>query len=226
MKSCSKHFGWLALWLIAASASAADLTGRVVLVGAPPLETRIDLTRYPVLAQKHPDGLMTRRYQTDVTGGLQGVLVYLKGDLQLTDAKPPETPLVLDHQDGWFAPHVMGLQVGQELQLLYPKGAVIQADCKDQPGFMLAFNNARSFSKPEVGIRMKCHCHPFNFGYVGVFDHPFFAVTDAKGNYRISGVPPGRYTVEAWHPKAGTSSSEVALDGSACCDLYLVVKTN
>jgi hypothetical protein len=216
----------LVMRLFLVPATAADLTGRVVLVGVPPPESRIDLGRFPALTQKHPDGLMTRRYQTDATGGLQGVLVYLKGDFKHADAKPPETPLVLDHQDGWFAPHVMGLRVGQELQLLYPKGAVIQADCKEQPGFMVAFHHARSFSKPEVGIRMKCHCHPFNYGYVGVFDHPYFAVTDTKGNYRITGVPTGRHIVEAWHPKAGTTSSAIAVDGSASCDLYLVVKTN
>jgi hypothetical protein len=61
---------------------------------------------------------------------------------------------------------------------------------------------------------MKCHCHPFNTAYVGVFAHPFFAVTDKDGNYRIASAPSGRFSIEAWHPNAGVIATEVSVNDS------------
>ena len=49
---------------------------------------------------------------------------------------------------------------------------------------------------------MKCDVHPWMFSYIGVVDHPYFAVTDKDGNFKISGVPDGKYNVVAYHLKA------------------------
>jgi hypothetical protein len=48
--------------------------------------------------------------------------------------------------------------------------------------------------------------------WVGVTSHPFCAVTGADGSFRIAGVPPGRYTIEAWHERFGTRTADVTLD--------------
>jgi hypothetical protein len=47
--------------------------------------------------------------------------------------------------------------------------------------------------------------------WVGVVAHPFFAVTSADGTFTLAGVPPGTYTVEAWHERFGTRSAEVTV---------------
>jgi hypothetical protein len=47
--------------------------------------------------------------------------------------------------------------------------------------------------------------------WVGVFDHPFFAVTDEKGRFEIQGLPPGKYTVAVWHEKLESIEREVDL---------------
>jgi hypothetical protein len=105
----------------------------------------------------------------------------------------------------------MGIRTRQPLELRYPNGAVLRADATLNKGFAFISREAHTFPKPEVGIRIRCDCHLWGFAYLGVFDHPFFAVTDQDGNYRIVGVPAGRYTVEAYHPKAGTFSTEVTV---------------
>ena len=57
----------------------------------------------------------------------------------------------------------------------------------------------RTFTVPEVMVRFKCDVHPWMAAYVGVVAHPYFAVTDAYGAFDIKGLPPGTYTLEAWH---------------------------
>lgn len=52
-------------------------------------------------------------------------------------------------------------------------------------------------------------------GYVGVLEHPFFAVTDKDGNFTIEGVPPGEYTVEVWQEKLGAQTAKVKVDAGA-----------
>jgi hypothetical protein len=50
-----------------------------------------------------------------------------------------------------------------------------------------------------VGLPFQCDVHTHMSGYAGGFDHPYFAVTDAEGKFEIAGVPPGAYTLVAWH---------------------------
>jgi len=77
----------------------------------------------------------------------------------------------------------------------------------------------KSFDQPEILVRMKCDVHPWMFSYVGVVEHPYFAVTDKDGNFKISGVPDGQYTVVAYHLKTHMAnpglSKSVAVKGSA-----------
>src|SRR6185503_12752654 len=68
--------------------------------------------------------------------------------------------------------------------------------------------NEKSFDKPEVLVRVKCDVHPWMFAYVGVLEHPYFAVSDKDGNFKISGLPDGKYTVVAYHLKTHGATNE------------------
>ena len=57
------------------------------------------------------------------------------------------------------------------------------------------------FKKAENFIKIKCDVHSWMNAYVSVFDHPFFAVTDEEGNYKIDNIPSGHYEVIAWQEK-------------------------
>jgi hypothetical protein len=69
----------------------------------------------------------------------------------------------------------------------------------------------RFFTAPEVMVRFKCDVHGWMAAWVGVVAHPFFAVSGADGAFRLDGVPPGTYTVEAWHERFGTKTAQVTL---------------
>jgi hypothetical protein len=57
--------------------------------------------------------------------------------------------------------------------------------------------------------------HPWPRAYIAVFDHPYYAVTRPDGSFSIDGVPPGKYTLVAWHERTGKSEQavEVAANG-------------
>jgi hypothetical protein len=56
----------------------------------------------------------------------------------------------------------------------------------------------------EPGIKkLTCDVHPWMRAFIVVTDHPFFAVSDARGRFAIRGIPPGTYTLEAWHARYG-----------------------
>lgn len=62
---------------------------------------------------------------------------------------------------------------------------------------------------PGTGLlEVSCYIHPWQFAYVYIFDHPYAAVTDKAGRFVIRDIPPGTYTVEAWHEKLGTAEIE------------------
>ena len=60
------------------------------------------------------------------------------------------------------------------------------------------------FDKVEEPFVIKCDVHPWMKSYVSVFDHPYFAVTDKNGNFKIDNVPPGEYEILAWQEKFKT----------------------
>ena len=66
-----------------------------------------------------------------------------------------------------------------------------------------------NITKPEVLVKVKCDVHPWMFCYAGVQDNPFFAVTDKDGHYTIPNVPPGDYTLTAYHLKTHGSAPGV-----------------
>jgi len=206
----------LAIFGLACSSHAGDITGTVTLKGAPPPETTVDLKSDAALAARYPQGLTTRHYRTSPNGGLQQVLVYLRDDFGSRTLEPPRTPAVLDHVSGLFQPHVMGVQVGQQLQLRCSDGAVCSFHTTPaaNPAYSIAPLRevvTRTFTKSEVPIRFKCDLHPWNDAYVGVFPHPYFAVTGNEGQFTIRDVPPGQYTIEIFHPSSGKSSKEIVV---------------
>ena len=69
----------------------------------------------------------------------------------------------------------------------------------------------KTFDHEEVMVPVKCNVHPWMRAYVGVVRHPFFSVTGSDGTFKIAGLPPGKYTVEAWHERFGRQEAEVTV---------------
>jgi len=152
-------------------------------------------------------------------GKLANVLVYVMGpaiDGRTFDV--PSSTVVLEHKKCQFEPRVLGVQTGQTL-------LIRNADfTTDSTSFTAALNERlnvttergsppieRQFSNPELFIQVKDNQHPWERAYLNIFPHSFFSVTKLVGRYQISGLPPGHYTIVAWHEKLGEKRAELQL---------------
>jgi hypothetical protein len=81
-----------------------------------------------------------------------------------------------------------------------------------------------AFAREEIAIPVKCNVHPWMKGYIAVFKHPFFAVTGKDGGFDLSNLPPGTYTIKAWHEKLGTSTQTVTISANETKEINFVFK--
>jgi galactose mutarotase-like enzyme len=81
-----------------------------------------------------------------------------------------------------------------------------------------------TFTAKEVMVPFKCDVHGWMNAYVGVLDHPYFAVSDKSGKFELKTLPPGTYTIEAWHEKLGTQEQKVTLGPKETKELSFTFK--
>jgi plastocyanin len=145
-------------------------------------------------------------------GRLAGAFVYVRGGaLERFEFEPPAAAAVFDERKCRFVPHVLGLQTGQTLRFINAEGTahnpVVRAEKNGsfnrglspaEKGRVPSFFEVK-LKEPEMPLTVRCNQHPWERGYLMVMAHPFFAVTDENGAFRIGGLPPGDYEVVLWH---------------------------
>jgi hypothetical protein len=193
------------------------LSGTITFKGKRPRPLSIDMSADPSCYEVNPEPVT--EWVEGNSGKLANVLVYVKSEvLDTYTFEQPASPAVLEHTGCRYVPHVLGIRVDQSLMILNsdptyhnthptPKNNLEwnQTQPQDAPPLNKVFKRAEPF------IPFKCNQHPWEKAYVGVFDHPFFAVSDESGNYRIEGLLPGQYTVVAMHERFGEKTIEVTL---------------
>ena len=180
----------------------------------------------PVCAGAHDGPVLAEEVVVGEGGGLQNVFVFVKEGLS-GDFPAPSDAVVLDQNGCQYKPHVIGVQVGQPLQILNSDKTLhnVHGMPKTNPGFNFAMpkfvkKKDHQFDSVETMVAVKCDVHPWMSSYIGVVDNPFFAVTGPDGTFEIDGLPPGDYTLVAWQEKYGTQEAKVnvAADGTSTVD--------
>lgn len=216
----------LVLFLNGIVFAEGSISGTVKFEGTAPKIESITMEADPVCAAKH-DSPITYEYFVIGEGNTIANIFVRVINPPIGDYKPPETAAVIDQKGCIYDPHVQGVMVNQPIEILNPDGTLhnVHALAKVNREFNQAMPKfkkkiVKKFDKEEFMITIKCDIHPWMGCYVGVSTHPFFAVTGEDGKFKISGLPPGTYEVEAWHEKLGTQKASVTVkdDTSANID--------
>ena len=198
----------------------ASVTGRVFLRGTPPPEKVIALDA--ACAALQPTPITTRHYLVSGEGGLADVFVYVKTGAPSVAAPTGGVAPLLDQVNCEYQPYIIGVQAGQALNvrnsdaLLHNVHVLAKAPGNRERNIgqpVKGMTTRLVFDKPEVFVQFKCDVHPWMFAYVGVVEHPWFAVTDRQGNFALpAGLPPGQYTLAAVHRKAGEQTQQIVVN--------------
>ncbi|MGH9579433.1 MAG: carboxypeptidase regulatory-like domain-containing protein, partial [Terriglobales bacterium] len=121
---------------------------------------------------------------------------------------PPEGNAVLDQRGCTYHPHVQGMRKGQSLLVktsdptahnVHGYAKVNRPFNRSQPAG--AADVLVEMKRDEAGppMKVKCDIHPWMNAFVAVVPHPYYAVTGPDGSFKLANLPPGTYTIEAWH---------------------------
>jgi plastocyanin len=196
-------------------ATASAIVGTISLQGTPPANPSINMSSDPYCLKL---GAATTPVFVVSDGGLENVFVYVKDGLGTLKFPVPSKPVVLDQKGCSYNPRVFGIQVGQSLDIvnsdetLHNIHALPMTNREFNRGQALqGMKYTTTFTTPEVMLPFKCDVHKWMNAWVGVLQHPFYAVSGKGGAFALAGLPPGTYTIEAVHEKLGKQTQSVTL---------------
>jgi len=219
-----------------AKGDEGSVTGKVAFNGAAPAPKKVDSSADPACGNANPN--LTTEDTVVADGKLANVFVYIKEGTtsdgkKIADLtfKVPTSPVTLDQKGCQYKPHVMGVMANQKISItnsdptthnIHPQPKVNKEWNQSQAANAAPLE--QTFNRAEVVVPVKCNQHPWMKSYVGVLKHPFYGVSGADGSFTIKGVPPGKYTVAAWHEKPSPNGTEktmqvtVAANGAVTAD--------
>ncbi|NIR49430.1 hypothetical protein GWO43_13055 [candidate division KSB1 bacterium] len=205
--------------------NGGTITGKVTFAGQIPPKVKLEVTKDVNVCGK------VDHYKKDVVvsqdKGLANVVVKLSNISEGKAISAMGESFELDQNGCTFVPHVTLVPVGESLTILNSDGILHNIHTysdknppinKAQPGFKKKMTE--TFEKPEI-IRVACDVHNWMGGYIAVADHPYHVVTDKSGNFTITDVPAGTYTVEYWQETLGTKTAEVTVPAGGEADASL-----
>jgi plastocyanin len=214
------------------TATASDVKGTVTLDGTAPKNEAIKMNADPVCVKENPTAQFQETYAVGGDGkSLANVFVYVKDGLGNYSFDPPTEAARIDQKNCRYHPHVFGMRVGQPLEILNSDPTLHNIHAL--PKANQEFNNGQpvqgmkmthKFNAKEVMVPFKCDVHGWMNAYVGVLDHPYFATTDQDGKFELKSLPPGTYTIEAWHEKLGTMSQSVTVGEKETKEITFTLK--
>jgi hypothetical protein len=224
---------FLAIALVAGVAAVAHRPGPAGAQGGGTIEAAVTYAGAPVVeklkvnkdTEKCGTEAMIEKVVVGGNKGLANAVVSVPG----AKGAPKAMKVTVDQHGCKFVPHVTAMTPG-ELELknsddilhnIHTYSTANPSINKAQPKFKKVMTE--KFEKPEI-IKLTCDVHSWMLGWVAVMPNPFFGVTDANGVAKIENVPPGKYTVEAWHETLGKQTKEVEVKAGQTAKVAIEMK--
>jgi len=216
--------GLAALVAWCALAHAADLTGTVSYSGALPERPKVPITIDQYICGKERDA------EDLVLGpkrGVQNAVVWLDNPPAGAKWEAPLPKVEMDQKGCVFTPRVVVVPVGGTVDFLNSDRLLhnLHSISKENASFNRTQPRGRNipitFTKPEL-VSISCDLHSWMKSWVVVAEHPFYAVTDATGAFRLPNVPPGKYKLRMWQEALGSAVRDVVVGpqgGTAAFDV-------
>ncbi|SPE43611.1 conserved hypothetical protein [Candidatus Sulfopaludibacter sp. SbA3] len=204
------------------AATAGVVRGKVSFTGTKPARKVIVMDSDAGCQQAHAGHpVYDEPIVTGKGGGLANAFVYIQAGLEGRKFELPEGPVVLNQHGCMFEPRVLGMRAGQFMAVrnsdtvshnVHPKPTNNYDWNQQQPPGSPDLEH--KFPRADVMIPVKCNVHSWMRAYIGVVDHPYFAVTGPDGAFELKNVPPGGYTVAVWQEKLGEQKQAIHLAAS------------
>jgi plastocyanin len=211
--------------------TAGSVKGEIRFQGKRPAPKAIDMSEEPACVEAHKGKAHDESLVVGSHGGLANAFIYIKSGLEGKTFPVPSQPVVIDQKGCWFHPRVMGIQTGQPLQVInsdpvthniHPM-AEVNREWNHSQG-MGDPPITRKFLKPEIMVPVKCNIHSWMHAYIGVLDHPYFAVSGDDGKFVIENLPPGTYTLGVWQEKLGTQEQQITVPAKGAVEANFTFK--
>jgi plastocyanin len=210
-----------------AGATTGTIAGRVRLAGKLPGNPVIRMGMDPKCADAtRGKQVVQEEFALEADGSLGNVFVQLAG--AFPPSAVPAEPVVVDQRDCVYEPRVVGARVGQVVQ--FKNDDPLLHNVHGMSTTTNTFNIAQPIEGMVSDVRLeeengmlhvKCDVHRWMNLWIGVIEHPYFAVSDRAGAFTIRGVPAGEHTVVAWHEKLGSLEQKVGVKPGATVPVEL-----
>jgi plastocyanin len=204
------------------------ISGKVTYEGTPARMKPIDMSKEPSCAKMYTTPQLVETVVTGSGNSLENVVVYISAGAP--DDTAPSTAAVFTQKGCRYIPHVLAFQVNQELRIvnddqtshnIHPLPKLNREWNKSQPPGTPPI--VEKYDKAEI-FPVKCNVHPWMHGTFAVMKNSHYAVTGDGGSFSLANLPPGKYTVTAYHESYGEQSQEVTLSGTETKTINFVFK--
>ena len=189
-----------------------SISGTVKYKGSAPAPKKLEVSKDKEVCGKSPkvdQSLVVNN------GNLMNAVVTIT-DIK-TGKKIDTKKVTLDQKGCEYQPHVLAFPAGSTVEILNPDGILhnVHSYSKVNSPFNMAQPKFKKnldvkIDKPEA-IEVKCDVHGWMEGWLVATESPYVAVTDNSGNFKLTDVPAGSYTVEVWHEKLGKNTQKVTV---------------
>ena len=204
------------------SATAGTIGGQILFLGERPARKVISMDSDAGCEKMHAGHpAYDEAVVVSKDGGLANAVVYIRGGLEGKRFPPADAAVPLDQRGCTFVPRVIAMRAAQPLELR--NSDPVAHNIHPVPRSNREWNQEQApnsagvehkFARPEIAIPVRCNVHSWMRAWIAVLDHPYFSVTGADGAFALKNVPPGDYTIAAWHEKLGEQTGTVHLAAS------------